>query len=66
MQFDPVVHTKDFLMSNKAVAFLLAEKSSSFVKSALSDELELLSLRNESASETNPPAQEINIKTGLY
>jgi hypothetical protein len=47
MQFDPAVHTKEFLMANTAVAFSLAEKSSQFVKSTLSEDLEILSLRNE-------------------
>jgi hypothetical protein len=47
MQFDPSIHTKEFLLSNPKVAYELAEKSSEFAVSELAKDFNLLSMHNE-------------------
>jgi hypothetical protein len=54
MQFDPAIHTKDFLLSNPDVAFELAEKSSEFAKSDLACDMSILSLRESDVGHVVP------------
>jgi hypothetical protein len=44
MQFDPAIHTKEFLLSNPKVAYELAEKSSEFATNELASDFLILSL----------------------
>jgi propanediol dehydratase small subunit len=44
MQFDPVIHTKEFLLSNPAIALVLAEKSAEFATNKLASDFEILRL----------------------
>lgn len=46
MEFNPIVHTKYFLMNNVSYLFLLAQHSSGFAKSELANDLDLLSVKN--------------------
>jgi hypothetical protein len=46
MQFNPAIHTKEFLLNNSKVLFELAEKSVGFSVSALASDLDLLRLGN--------------------
>lgn len=46
MQFDPAIHTKEYLMGNPSVALELAQKSSDFAKSDLADDISILKLSN--------------------
>jgi hypothetical protein len=49
MQFNPAVHTKEFLMANDYVAFDLAKKSSDFALSELANDAEILGLKTLAA-----------------
>jgi hypothetical protein len=44
MQFDPAIHTKEFLLSNPATALVLAEKSAEFATNELASDFEILRL----------------------
>jgi hypothetical protein len=44
MEFNPAIHTKEFLLNNPKVAFELADKSVEFSACALASDLELISL----------------------
>jgi hypothetical protein len=47
MQFDPVTHTKEFLIGNSEIALELARKSAEFAGSDLANDFEILKLANE-------------------
>jgi hypothetical protein len=47
MQFDPAIHTKDFLMGNPSVAFELAQKSSDFARSSHANDLCILQIKRK-------------------
>lgn len=47
MQFDPQVHTKEFLMANPNIAVKLAEVSIEFSEHSIAQDIEILGLQND-------------------